>query len=161
MGPTHARFAAVALTSLTLVASGCGASKTGSASSSGSNENGPLTSTELIAKADSICHEINAMRPPARQGGPIRPRMLEIANFERTEQARLARLSPPASLEQDWQQILGNLQTIATEIPKLIPYASSNRLDQVRPRVLAVAEAEHHFLATTRRDGFRECSKFH
>src|ERR1700729_1019990 len=90
----------------------------------------PLSKAELIAKADAVCAHVmvqyHANGYTTTQS--IVSRAPRVAAAEQTGVAELRKLTPPASMASDWQQIVENAQTIANDTAKLGQYAKENNL---------------------------------
>jgi hypothetical protein len=163
------RLSAVVLVAATLAAGGCGdgSSQTpasGATRSSGSlPSGGPLSRSELIARADAICLRLNnelaataAKSVGMREIARVSPRH---AALEQTAVMELSKLTPPASIARDWRQIVAYRQTLAEELALLGRYAKVKNARSVR--ALAVSKKHLHRQLTTvaTRDGFKRCSR--
>ncbi|MGH2879520.1 MAG: hypothetical protein ACRDK4_07950 [Solirubrobacteraceae bacterium] len=145
------RIAAV-LAASALVGAGCGGS---SPSTSGS-----LTRAELIAKADVICARVHVeyhangytTKASIARLAPI------LAGDEQTAVDELRGLRAPASMVSDWNMIIDNAQTTATDTAKLGQLAKEGKFDQAAPLFNANQQNEHRALAVAARDGFKECA---
>lgn len=149
---TRTRLTALALTATTLAASGCGGSSAKS-----------LTSAELIQKADAVCKRVNARLTLAN--GEVKSRQdigrlaPQLAAFQQSAVAELKKLTPPASLANDWKQIVAGAQTLAVNTAKLGEYARSNNMSGARQLVSSSKSVQQQMLATAKRDGFKDCSQ--
>jgi hypothetical protein len=84
-----------------------------------------------------------------------------LASFERTILAELSKLTPPASLANDWKQVLASIRVLSENTVKLAAAAKAS------PTIFSKAEralvssnlnTRRPMLATAARDGFRECA---
>jgi hypothetical protein len=148
---SHARLAVFAFAAGALAAPGCGASSKAAS----------LMRGELIAKADAICSRVHAeyhangyrsIQDMAR----LAPR---LASYEQTAVAELRKLTPPASMANDWRQIVAGAQTVASDTAKLGRYAKENNLKAATALYTASGQVERQALATARRDGFKACTQ--
>ncbi len=177
---------ALALTTIALVASGCGgsskkttsqteasnqaasstqtttsASTPTSTSTTSAPATPPLTQAQLIAMADPICKRANAKRSAVTLTTVSSySRLLPLAAYERTELAELRRLTPPNSIAHDWSLILGDTKTITEATAKLGASPTSGRVVGIHELFLEAANAERQMLVITKRDGFKDCAKF-
>jgi hypothetical protein len=164
---SRTRLAALALAATTLAASGCGGTTKSSsqaappAQAESHTQTGPLTRTELIAKADAICSRVNAqLASTAIRSTHDYARLLpQVAAYEQTELAELGKLTPPASMASDWQQILASTRTLAGDTAKIAEYAKSNNLKAARALLTTATTAQQQMLATAKRNGFKDCSR--
>jgi hypothetical protein len=175
----HTQLAAVALTGLVLVASGCGkSSKTESTSTAAATTTPatttttttesttttaatgkPLSRTELIAAADAICARSNAKTSVlfAKQIQELATIYPEIALYEGTETKELGQLTPPSSMTVAWKRIINDIEQhrrYVTEVAHDIQIKSTNA---GRPYHLATVAIEDE-LVTAKHAGFKRCS---
>lgn len=154
---SRTNLAALALAATMIAtASGCG----------GSGSSG-LSSSQLIAKADPICHRVNTTVESAKlapenivQVGP------RIVAAERQAQSELAKLTPASSMTADWKAILGAYEKAGNGMQKAVEAAKSSGSNKAL-QSKAYAEGATEFSTAQRsrqivagRDGFVECSKF-
>jgi hypothetical protein len=145
------RVVALALTATTLLASGCGGS-------SGSSR--PLTRAELVAKANAICTRVNARLTSSLVRNPqeltrIAPRMV---SFEQTALTELTHLNPPASLADDWQQIVAGAETLVEDTAWYSEDARTNNLKGMHDLLASAEKIQRRIRATATRDGFNDCA---
>jgi hypothetical protein len=174
------RLTALAAVAATLAVSGCGksASTTTTTTSAANTQTAtgqtsteaakpvsstPISSAELISKANSICRRVAARRASnrAETREQIAQVASELASFERGISAELATLAPPTSLANDWQQILTGARTLASDTAKVGEYARANQLQT--PAVAGIiadrAKVEHQLLVIAKHDGFTDCAQ--
>lgn len=138
MSPTRLTALAFALTALMLITTGCGksASSKDSASSSTTAQTptntqstttpktsthltithtGPLTRTQLIAEANTICSRLNARRSTTviRNQQDFERVVPALVAYELAGATEMSKLTPPASLTQSWHQVITGTRTIA------------------------------------------------
>jgi hypothetical protein len=147
MSPT--RLTALALTAATLTASGCGSSKA-------------LTSDELVAKADAICKRAQAERaslPTIKTRQDYGTVLSRAGAQQQAAVAELEKLKPPASLAEDWQQIVEVDRTLAGyTIVYGQDIAASN--PRAARALLGTATSLQRSIATAaKRDGLNACAE--
>jgi hypothetical protein len=161
-----ASLAALTLAGIALATSGCGASaKSGEPSKTARDVSNPVTLTraEIIEKADDICERANKARSlmpsinTPKDYGTILPR---VAASEKAAIAELEKLTPPPSMATDWKYILTAARTLATETNTFGYYMSSGNPRAARLLMKKGARIQKPMVATAKRDGFVECSKF-
>lgn len=139
-------FAGLALVTVALVASSCGA---------GSK---PLTRAQLIARADPICRVVVREEDYAH----IRPARVvrfasRLAAVQQRAYEQLSKLEAPPSLADDWQLILDGFRNSARDFRSLRavphPERESSRFEQLYGDVRKKA-----WLA--RGDGFKDCGHY-
>ncbi len=166
---SRTRLIALALVATALTVAGCGgstktvgatqASSVGSTQSS--SPSGALTRSELIAKADPICRRVNAeisakVYRTAASIGQLAP---ELASFEQAATTELRSLTPPASLAQDWHQIVADNQTRAEDTAKLGEYIRAKKQAAANSLLISTGPIQRQMLAIAARDGFNDCSR--
>jgi hypothetical protein len=150
--------AALALAATALTASGCGGS-------AGSTK--PLTRSELIARGDAICRRINAKISTitvssAQDYARLAP---PLAAYEQTAVAEMRKLTPPASMANDWKQIVTGAQMLADGTAKLGEYAQTSNPFQahqtpsVHAAFVATTEGAKQIVTAAQREGFNDCAQ--
>jgi hypothetical protein len=142
---------ALTIAAATLLASGCGGS-------SGSSRS--LTRAELTAKANAICRRVNARLTSSLLRNPqelarIAPRMV---TFEQTALTELTNLNPPASLANDWQQIVAGAETLVEDTARYSEDARTNDLKGVHDLVGSAEKTQRRIGAIATHDGFSDCA---
>jgi hypothetical protein len=139
----------LAVTTTTLVASGCGESKK------------TLTHAQLATKADAICKRVNAKIASTNgkvntiQGiARVAP---QLAAFEQVALGELGKLVPPGDLVNDWKQFIAGAQTLADDTGKLGEYAKANNLKAARGLILSSNTVQQQMKTTAKQDGWTEC----
>lgn len=169
----HIRVATLALAATALAISSCGGS-TKSSSDTASNpqstptvsvpaNTAPLTRAKLIAQADTICGRIYTRLNHRRQAvtqQAIAGVALELAAYERGSVTELEKLVPPASLANDWKQIVAGVHVLAADAAKIGEYAKANQLETPAGQAFIARTGVHgiHAAAVARRDGFTGCA---
>lgn len=180
------RFAALVLGVTTLVAAGCGGSKsaattaststpstasqtatqattqtaTSTASTAASGQ--PLTSAQLIVQADAICYGVNAKRAAITitSNAALAQALPRVAAYDREELSELSKLVPPASMANDWKAIILRTQTVANDTAKLVAFLNTNpHLLEGRPTLLKIKQAEAELATVAKRDKFKDCAQ--
>jgi hypothetical protein len=174
------QFATLALAGTALAASGCGGSAkpssqttsaTNVASSSQttaaatttqsqpSSPTPPLTTVQLIAKADPICARVNA----ERVSNIIRSKQdyirvsSEVSSYQQRAIAELVRLIPPASLASTWNTILDGYRTFASDMATISHDVATNQTSTANDVLAASGKIQRQTAAVARRAGFKDC----
>lgn len=178
----HTQLAPLALAVTALAISGCGgSSKTTStatatsasatttgttttaaapASSSESGTTKALTRAELIAKANAICARVKAkgatITVTTRQDYVTL--LPSLVTYLQTAVAEMSKLTPPASLANDWQTIVADNRTLAETAGQIVTYANANDLKATSAIVSTLKQTGTQLANVTRRDGFTSCT---
>lgn len=141
-------FAACLVSPLAVV--GCGKSSTA------------LTRSELIAKADAICKDLNAEREGAKAvaESKLGPTILLLGKHEQAAVTRLRKLRAPGSLSSDWQSILAADQTLAQYTLNYGSYIASHNIVAARIQIRTAGEVQNRMKQTASEDGFKDCAEF-
>ena len=152
---------AVVVLATTIVMSGCGGTTATSPQKSlAADATAPLTRATLIAKADAICARVNAKRATVTiTSTQSYAQLTPLAAYERTASAELATLAPPASMADDWHQILNDSRVLAEVTDRVAPYAQANNLKGAHTLLVVASNAEHQMLLLAKRDGFSSCAR--
>jgi hypothetical protein len=146
---------ALAVTVLATMAlcSGCGSSPE------------PLTSAQLVAKANSICRRVATRLAAVKEGEKISNLQQiahvtrKLAGFEQSALGELGKLVPPAALETDWKRFIAGAQLLAEDTGTLSE-AASTKDTATADRVIASAETTQKQMATiAKRNGIDECER--
>jgi hypothetical protein len=178
----HSQISALALVAITVAATGCGSSKNGLTASTGNASDttitAPTTATttsptptlmvkvasgkhlsraQWIAKGDAICSHLEAVLETnnSKTAGPLRVLPQAVA-YERAAVAELARLVPPATMANDWQQFLSARLQMAEDGAKLAE-APSDAITK-SPLTAAIKTIYGRLTTIARRDGFKACA---
>ncbi len=178
------RLAAVAMTAATLVASGCGgSSKTGATSPSASTTavstatagtptvaaasikvtpGRPLTRTELVAVAGSICKRIDA-RDALLKDATLQAISVEFppfASYQRTALAELSKLTPPASMTSYWKQFEAGTHKLAADTTRFSEAVEAKRFTPATGHLIHIMELdEHHIGLVAKRSAITGCER--
>jgi hypothetical protein len=133
---------------------------TASCGASSKVSRGRLSHADLIAKADAICARMRAeyhangytTNASIAKLAPI------LAGYEQTGVDEMRALRPPASLTSDWNLIVDNAQSIATDTAKLGQLAKENNLKAAASLFAIDRRNQQRALTVAARDGFKECS---
>lgn len=184
----HTRLAALALTAAILGAIGCGgSSKTVSTTTSvattptataanGTTAAGtvptaaatvkvasgkPLTHGQWVARGDVICaHTFTQIDAnPVTSASDYARVLPQIALYEQAELAELAKLVPPTSKTNDWQEVLTATRQEAQNTAKLGQSAQSGSFSASSPLAKATEKLEIQVAAISKRNGFKHCSR--
>jgi hypothetical protein len=145
-----------------LAAAGCGGSSKSEAPGSGSSVTSVATA-RLIATADAICERLDARlartTPVHLDSRTIARSAPQNAALERAALTELGKLAPPASLADDWKQIIAYRRTLADELARLGRYAKANDTRAVKALAVSKKRVHEKLFALAARDGFRVCSQ--
>ena len=174
----HLRLVAVALATTSIAASGCGgSSKTSSGTASTptgsstshtessptepSTQTGPLTRAELIAQADTICRRLNQKRLSTTVGArqTYADVLTPVAAYDQAAAAQMRKLTPPASIAKDWNQIVSGTQAIADAMTATVAYAKAGKLKEAEPLSIKLERATQQILSAAKRAGFKDCAR--
>jgi hypothetical protein len=173
---SNRRIGVLGLAVIALAVSGCGgtaktSSQTASApasstataaSSSTTSTTAPLTSAELVAKANAICYGIVAKRDSIKIS-TIQDYVIyaaQLAAYDNGAVLEMRKLTPPASMATDWHQIAANAKTLANTISKFGEYVSVHHTNEGTNSLnLAVEKATNKIVVISKRDGFKECTR--
>jgi hypothetical protein len=155
------------LTALTLAAGaiaigGCGStSKSDSSTSNGTQAANALTRAQLIAQADAICASTNAALSASRikSSSELARILPQAAAYDRAETIQLRKLVPPASMANDWKQILVGVQKFAEATSAVAADAQTNKLAAATRLVAATERTHEQTAAIAKRDGFSDCGE--
>jgi hypothetical protein len=118
----------------------------------------PLTREELIAKADAICRPVIARV----DYGKITPARIvrfasQLAAAEERASAQLAKLIPPATMTEEWKQIVHGFQRTAQDFRKLgIPTNAKGEGGVFEP----LYEVSRQRAWVARVAGFKDCGQY-
>jgi hypothetical protein len=147
------------LVSFVLVAAvllaGCGAA------SSGPQGQSPAQA-ELIAKADAICRRLNveiATTKPKHLGVHEIARLSPVrANLEQATVKDLSKLTPPASIADNWRQLIGYRRRLAEELAKLGRSAKAHDVAAIKALTSSKLRVHRQLLIVGRHSGFKACA---
>lgn len=139
-----AALAAIAL----VVASGCGGSS--------STSSKPLTLAELTAKADAICKRIIPQVDWEKADPKTLPHVVgHLAALEEQAASELEKLTPPASIADEWREIIDDFRLTGHEF-KQIAFGAS----QVPGVGVPLSNAQHERGMVAKHMGIIECEKY-
>jgi hypothetical protein len=178
---------AIALAGAALAVSGCGgSSKTGSSSSVATTTTAsasttattpapnttvtstvtlasgkPLTHSVWIARGNAICAHATAQRGSTSIKGTQNYAgvLTQVALYDRTEAAELAKLVPPPSKAADWKRIVDGFQLWGDFTDKVVEYAAIGNLKSARPLIAQGEKAHEKVMAIAARDGLARCAQ--
>lgn len=123
----------------------------------------PLSKSQLIAKADSICRRMNtefAAHEPRNQSigesARIVPRRVAV---EQRVVLELSRLTPPSAIARDLQRVVDFRKTLADELAELAHVAKSRDMKRFHELAASKARVHSELLAAARGAGFTECGQ--
>jgi hypothetical protein len=121
----------------------------------------PLTSAQWIVKGDAICARLvtQISGTTARTQQQLAQALTQSAVYERAELARLAKLVPPSTKHQDWQEFLTGLDETAANSITLAGVAQTNKLNLHSPLVTKAQAIQGHMSIIAKHDGFKHCSQ--
>jgi len=151
----HRRMIIATLAATALVASGCG----------GSGSSKSLTSAELTAQANAICKglhtQLAALSMNSANNNDVKEPAqiyLHAAAFEHTMLAELEKLNPPASLADDWKQLVAGMGTLANDSTKYAEYTKAKNVSAAQTLATSFGAVKQRTHAAVRRAGFTECA---
>jgi hypothetical protein len=176
---SHMRLGALALAAAALAGSGCGESSksatettatTASTAKAASSipttatvklaKGKPLTRASWIAKGDAICAPVDRKLQAAssRSRSEYTSLLPRVALYLRIEAAKLSKLTPPASMRTDAEQLVSGIQLLSEYLSRAgmsfrAGYAGSG--NQLFRTALTV---QRQPFAIARRDGFTKCT---
>jgi hypothetical protein len=121
----------------------------------------PLTRAQWIAKGDAICARLAAQR----MGSTVKTQqefaraLTQYALYDRSELPQLAKLVPPSSKENDWQEFLTGLREVSTNSVALAKIAQAGNFDVNLPLLATTQLIRERIHALARHDGFKQCSR--
>ena len=147
----HIHLVALVLATAAFVASGCG----------GSSKSNDLTQAELVSKGDAICERVHATlhANPYRSQADVGRLAPQLAAYERTAIVEMRKFRPPASLANDWKQIVEGSEIIATDTDKLGEDVKQNNAKAARPLFASSRAVQLKMQAVAERDGFKNCGQ--
>jgi hypothetical protein len=174
----HIRLPVFVLVAIALWTAGCGSSKTGSSSATSTAAQSTNASTsaatstsvadsgvrsQLIARADAICKQLNTTLRASKTIVSTRQQIVSVSArrvaIEQAALARLRKLTPPASMAQDYQGLLNARQTVVEDIKKLGEAAAAHNNTAQRPIYASSAIVTRQMAVTAKRDGFKYCGE--
>jgi hypothetical protein len=145
-----------------LASAGCaGSSKSESTGSGSSSASAAIA--RLIATADAICQRLDARlasaTPVHLDSRTIARSAPQNAALERAAVTELAKLGPPASLAEDWKQIIAYRRTLADELAALGRFAKANDTRAIKALAVTKKRVHEKLFVLAAHDGFRVCSQ--
>jgi hypothetical protein len=123
----------------------------------------PLSRTQIISRADAICRRLNAELDTAKSKISTQADIVHIAPqraaLEQSTLVLLSKLTPPASMAHDYQQILTDRQVLIEDLTKLGQDAAANNLSAEQPVFSSSAAVVSQLAVTGQRDGFKYCKQ--
>lgn len=119
----------------------------------------PLSRSELIAKADSICTQVNYKREQTKIVKPqdYSSQLPPLAAAIGAEATELDHLTPEPSLRRQWHEVVASTRTIAADLPQLAKYAEASNTKRARALDAVMSQSQSRIAAITHRLGFKEC----
>jgi hypothetical protein len=176
---SRTRPATLALAAIVLALAGCGKSADSSKQAtsgtvvpqpiqtSSSARTGPLTRSELIARADSVCGRIAKRRNLLKFSGGLQFELIlpQLVAYQRALFFELDKLTPPTSMRGDWSRIVSDTRTLAESVGGLNQYARSKRTKASDARAIRAlfakfAQTRLQLQTTAKRAGFKACATY-
>jgi hypothetical protein len=137
------------------------ASSTTTPASTTASAGPPLSKSQLVARADAICKQLNAGLDSEKnkvrtQQDIIRVVALRVG-LEQTALTELSKLTPSASMAQDYQQLLKTRQTLIEDTKKLGEDAAANNSKAETPVYVSSAALIRQMAKTAKHDGLTYC----
>jgi hypothetical protein len=119
-----------------------------------------LTRDQLVAKANTICTELNGNLEALSRTTNNTPSGLfaKAAVYEKTALAGMKQLIPPAALADDWKQIVAGTQTLTDETVTYSNYVKEGKIDQARTVANQYGPVKHEIKDTATSDGITACA---
>jgi hypothetical protein len=173
------RVPALMLVAAMLSASGCGGSKSGSGATTSSvaapsttatgqttsssvASGKPLSASELVAKADAICAQLN--RELGKDNIRSREDVLRVVPhrvaIEQAALTELSKLTPPAVIASGYRQILAARRTLIEETTKLGEYTQANNNRAMVPVYKSSVAVARRMALAAHHAGFKDCGRF-
>jgi hypothetical protein len=122
-----------------------------------------LANLRFIARADRICGRV------LTQLGQHKLANASLAELARATPSRVAlenqglsdlsRLQPPAALTADWQQMLGYMRALASELDALGRAAGARDQNAIRKLVTSKKRVHAELRTAAKRAGFSDCQQ--
>jgi len=183
----YTQLAALALTAVTLVASGCGGSSKSGNSTTGTATTGaqtttttaavapisekevkiksgaPLPRTVWIKKGNAVCtHTLAELGKTSTSSGSSTQEfgrgLTQVIVYERAELDELSKIVPPADKTGDWTQFLSGLQRFIRLSVQVAKYAQVNQLNTASSIVEAANTTDRQVRLIAKRDGLMACT---
>jgi hypothetical protein len=154
------RLAPIAIV-VAIAAAGCG-------SSNNSTANNSAAKAKLVAEADPICKHVAVKREAANASlhGTSKSTLEKLAQLapkvsvtEHQAVEQLRALKTPASLSQEWQQMLSGIEQLANDTTKLAVVAKANDLKKVEALTASGRKVREKLTVIATRDGFAYCGR--
>lgn len=163
-----------------LPVAGCGSSKTTSSNSSSvgagtgagsgvgetspvSATGAPLSSSQLVAKADVICKQLSVELDAPNNSSHTPQDIVHIAAqraaLEQRALTELGRLTPPASMAHDYRHILAARRAVIRDLKKLGEVVSANNAQAKRSVFASSVTTTRKLAAAAERAGFKYCGQ--
>lgn len=166
---SRARITVFVLTATGLAAIGCGGSKAAQTtktqstqqSASATSPSGQVSQSELVAKANAVCARLRAEGTATviRSRQEYSTKLPLVAQHYQTAAAELAALTPPASMKQDWQQLITAHRRIAADTLKILPYIEAQNRAKTRRLYSDEQGLNRNIVTIAARDGYTECGR--
>jgi hypothetical protein len=122
-----------------------------------------LSNARLVAQADAICKRLNTKLDNGNDNASTQQDIVRIAPqraaTEQTALNELSKLTPPASMADDYQQMLADRQTVIEDIKKLGDDAAANDSSAEIPVYKSSSAVTEQLATTAKRSGFRYCGE--
>jgi hypothetical protein len=155
------RLAVLVLSITSLCAFGCGSTVRGTSTGMSSKRSSVAFShTDLVAKANAICKELQTrLRAVASPGtGDAGQIYLRASSYEESALRELEKLKPPADLAADWKAILVGFSTLAKDSAAYANYTKGKDLRGGRRLANSYLPVKHLAMSAAKRDGATECA---
>lgn len=125
----------------------------------------PLTSAQLVEKANSVCRRVAAKIEATTKGQSANtPRQLarlvgKLSGFEQSALSELGKLVPPAAMEADWKRFVAGAQSLAEATASLSEAASANSKAAARRAVASAEATQKQMAAIAKRNGIKDCER--
>lgn len=171
----NTRKIALVLMATTLVAAGCGSSKSqtvGTTPSRAPVDTGttrtapivartPLTRAQFVAQGDAICAATNSkLKALSANSTAEFVRSLPQGAIDYNAEAEdLMKLAPPPVLAHSWSQLVGYVRSVGASTMRIAEYMKEHQTKRARQLYRAALQTKAKWQAIAKRDGFRYCPR--
>lgn len=119
----------------------------------------PLSSAQLIAKADLICARLNAVRLSTviKSKQQLLDSFTRLASDEQRAVEEMNKLTPSSSLAGAWSSMIASYRTIAADTATIKQDLTENK--SVGSLVSTITQLQRQTTATARKAGFKDCGR--
>jgi hypothetical protein len=122
----------------------------------------PLSRSELLAKGDAICYRLNARRSSLKLERPQDYERIvpPLAAYELAAANEMGQITPPASMANDWQEMVAGSHTIAEATGRFHTYKEANTGKLAITVDHLLGKGIDELTQAAKRAGFKDCARF-